>query len=132
MYAHGRMDGEINSTAFAEAMSFGLPVVTHTSSINQGYVEQVDGIGFVAKDVIEYARALEALIQDDELRRHLGACSRERFAERYALRSQFKVVELIYEKVLKGEASPAPQLWCWIRQSRARAVRFSRRLVGLR
>ncbi len=59
VYAHGRKDGEVNSTAIAEAMFFGLPIISHISSINNGHIECIGEAGMVVKNEIEYAGELK-------------------------------------------------------------------------
>lgn len=61
VYAHGRMDGEVCSSAIIEAMSNGLPIITHPSTVNNGHLIQVDDCGFVASSTSDYAYLMTRL-----------------------------------------------------------------------
>jgi glycosyltransferase involved in cell wall biosynthesis len=102
VYAHGRKDGEVNSTAMAEAMYFGLPIVSHLSDVNNGHVECIADAGIVVDSVDVYAAELEKLQNDFvyyEMRRRN---SLKRFAENYELRGQIMRIESIYESVAEN------------------------------
>ncbi len=64
VFAHGRYDGEINSQAIAEAMSVGLPVVSHVSQLNNGHIECISDAGVVVSGIKEYANELTKLMSD--------------------------------------------------------------------
>lgn len=102
VYAHGRKDGEINSTAMAEAMYFGLPIVSHTSDIHNGHIECISNAGTVVHTQEEYAQELEKLMHDTEYRRARAQNSRSRFLENYELKGQIRHIESIYEDVVRN------------------------------
>lgn len=105
VYAHGRKDGEINSTAMAEAMFFGLPIVSHISKINNGHVECIGSAGKVVNSVSDYIKELQALQNDQEYYKKKSAAAKQRFSEKYELKSQIANIENIYEQIL---ANPFP------------------------
>lgn len=97
VYAHGRMDGELNSAAIAEALSFGLPVITHPSESYNGHLEIIRGNGYVANDYKQYARYMKELQENDEIRERFGRHSLEIFRERYSFEEQMdKIRKIIY------------------------------------
>lgn len=102
VYAHGRKDGEVNSTAMAEAMYFGLPIISHVSDVNNGHIECIGDAGYVAKDVEEYAKELEKIIEDKNYLNTLSRNSFKRFEELYELNRQMKHIESIYMDVIKN------------------------------
>lgn len=102
VYAHGRKDGEINSTAMAEAMYFGLPIVSHRSSVHNGHVECIGDGGVVVLTEEEYAAELRKLIVDEPYRTDRSAKSRARFAKSYDLGQQIAHIESIYEDVARN------------------------------
>ena len=67
VYAHGRMDGEVCSSAIIEAMAHGLPIVTHPSSFNNGHLTQIEGCGFAASSSHEYANLMMQLQNNQNL-----------------------------------------------------------------
>ena len=69
VYTHGRLDGEVCSSAIIEAMAHSLPVVTHLSSFNNGHLSQIDGCGFLGRSVQEYAEIMKALEFDANIRK---------------------------------------------------------------
>ncbi len=105
VYAHGRKDGEVNSQAMAEGMYFGLPIVSHISSVNNGHVECIGNGGKVLTTVDEYAMELQRLYEDRAYYEEKSANARKRFADNYELRNQIKRFETIYESVV---ANPFP------------------------
>ena len=105
VYAHGRFDGELNSAAIAEALSFGLPVVTHPSDYFNGHLEVVTDNGFVAKDYKEYAGYMRKLQNDVELRKKCSDASYRIFHEKYEFNVQMSRIMEIYDGVL---ANPYP------------------------
>lgn len=102
VYAHGRKDGEVNSTAMAEAMYFGLPIVSHTSSVNNGHVECIGDAGRVVDTVREYAAEMRRLREEGKYYESRKKASLARFAERYELGGQMKIVEDTYRDVLRN------------------------------
>ena len=105
VYAHGRKDGEINSTAMAEAMYFGLPIVSHYSEINNGHVECIADAGLVVHTVNEYADELVKLMTDKDYYQYRKERSKERFQKEYDLKTQMAIIEGIYRDVV---AHPFP------------------------
>lgn len=102
VYAHGRKDGEVNSTAMAEAMYFGLPIISHVSDLNNGHIECIGNAGYVAKNVSDYTSELLKVISDVDYRNTLSQNAHQRFAEMYELKSQIQRIESIYEDVFKN------------------------------
>lgn len=104
VYAHGRKDGEVNSTAMAEAMYFGLPIVSHMTSINNGHVECVGDAGVVVgeNDVETYADELTKLMKDEKYYKMRSEAALKRFEDNYELEGQMKRIEAIYEDVIKN------------------------------
>jgi len=70
VFAHYRSDGEICSTAIAQAMMYGKPVITHIAGKN-GQIEWLGTGGFYAKDSNEYYKAMVALA-DQDVRRDMS------------------------------------------------------------
>jgi glycosyltransferase involved in cell wall biosynthesis len=84
VYAHGRADGEQCSTAIIEAMSHGLPIVSHFATSN-GHVEQISNAGKVVNTVEEYSNILLALKDD---KRYYDECSKNckiRYENEYSI-----------------------------------------------
>lgn len=102
IYAHGRKDGEVNSTAMAEALYFGLPIISHTSDLNNGHIECIGNAGFVAKDVDEYTNILKRCLDDISYRAELSKNAKNRFNEMYELKSQIQRIEHVYLDVVKN------------------------------
>lgn len=101
IYAHGRKDGELNSMALAEAMCFSLPVITHPSGQYNGHLEVMNGNGYVADSVSEYARRMYELEHHAGLRKQCGERSRKIFESRYDLKRQMQRIIRIYKEILK-------------------------------
>lgn len=131
VYAHGRKDGEVNSTAMAEAMYFGLPIISHTSYLNNGHIECIGDAGFVAKNQNEYDAELSKIFMDTEYRLSLSKNSKRRFLEMYEIHGQIKRVEDIYKDV---HINPFPhRIRRWISTLKIRRifVYFPIKIIGI-
>ena len=102
VFAHGRKDGEVNSQAMAEAMYFGLPIISHFSEINNGHVECIADAGRAVNSVENYAREMRRLMDDRVYYIQKSAAAKKRFAEKYELYGQIKHVVDIYNEVIKN------------------------------
>lgn len=100
VYAHGRFDGELNSTALAEAMYFGLPIITHPSNVYNGQLEVIDGNGFIAHNCDEYAQKMKLLQQDKKAYLSCAKKSREMFSRKYDSDVQIQNLMNIFDDVL--------------------------------
>lgn len=83
VYAHGRFDGEVSSSAIIEAMARSLPIITHPSIYNNGHLEQLSNVGAIVSSVEEYARAMSLLEQDPEIRKNLSIRSKNKYENVY-------------------------------------------------
>lgn len=102
VYAHGRKDGEVNSTAMAEALYFGCPVISNFSEINNGHVECIGSAGSVFSNVDDYAQELQKIQNDRHYYTYLSQEAKKRFTEKYELNGQMDNIINIYKEVLKN------------------------------
>lgn len=100
VYAHGRFDGELNSTALAEAMFFGLPIITHPSDVFNGQLEVIKGNGYVAKNWNEYAEKMKVLLYDKKTYQNFSKGSKRMFMEKYNPEIQMNNIISIFDDVL--------------------------------
>ena len=85
VYTHGRMDGEVSSTAILEAMANGLPVVTHRSIYNNGHLVQLDGCKCVVGDDPEqYAAGMKHFEKNKAEREESGKLTREKYENEFS------------------------------------------------
>jgi glycosyltransferase involved in cell wall biosynthesis len=111
VFAHGRADGEVNSQAMAEAMSFGKPIVSHLSRYDNGHVECIGNAGLVVgvDDVAAYASEMHRLMQDKKYLQEKQRAAFANFKENYELDGQMQRFIAIYESVLTNPF-PSP-MW---------------------
>ena len=102
VYSHGRKDGEVNSTAMAEAMFFGLPIVSHLSPIHNGHVECIGEAGKVAKNEEEYVQEMIELQRDKDYYKYRSSQAKQRFSDKYELKKQIENVVEIYNDVYRN------------------------------
>lgn len=102
VYAHGRFDGELNSTALAEAMYFGLPIITHPSNVYNGQLEVIDKNGYVAKDCDEYTEKMKVLQQNKDIYQSCVNGSKKMFLKRYNPNVQINNMMAIFDDVLNN------------------------------
>lgn len=77
VFAHYRSDGEICSTALAQAMMCGIPAITHVAGRN-GQIEWLGDGGFYARDPSDYFKAM--MVMSDENHRLDIAKKAKKFA----------------------------------------------------
>ena len=102
IYTHGRKDGEINSTAIANAMRNGLPIVSHFSEYNNGHIEQIGEAGKVCKRTEEYTEEIKKLIQNKEYYQYRSKSSFNNFNKNYEISNQINKIENIYLDVIEN------------------------------
>jgi glycosyltransferase involved in cell wall biosynthesis len=138
VYAHGRKDGEVNSTAMGEALGYGLPIISHTSPVNNGQAEAIAHAGVVVSTVGEYVDELRRLGSDTVYYAYRSRAARQRFLEHYELSGQINHIAEIYRDVIKNPF-PRPvlrrlrslQLWYYGIYSWIRMFNYLRRRLGL-
>ena len=89
VFAHGRSDGEQCSCAIIEAMSHGLPVISHTAP-SMGQLEQIGDAGKVANNYQEYSEVMVDMIDDKNYYSKCAQNSKKRYNEIYKLESIIK------------------------------------------
>ncbi len=99
VYAHGRKDGEINSTAIAEALRHGKPIISHRSKVNNGHVECIGNAGKVVDSVLEYTREMKRYVENPEIFPDSAMTSLEQFKNRYELSEQIRKISNLYKQV---------------------------------
>ena len=99
VFAHGRSDGEQCSCAIIEAMSHGLPVISHTAP-SMGQLEQIGDAGKVANSYQEYSEVMVNMIDDKNYYSKCAQNSKKRYNEIYKLESIIKKYADIYEGVV--------------------------------
>jgi glycosyltransferase involved in cell wall biosynthesis len=83
VYSHGRLDGEVCSSAIIEAMAHSLPIISHPSSFNNGHAFQIDGCGFMAHSTQEYSSFMKALEVDQALREKSSKLTKEKYQSKF-------------------------------------------------
>jgi hypothetical protein len=74
VYTHGRSDGETFASTIAEAMSYGIPVISHKSQYgSNAHVETIEKGGYFTYSTSEYISALMTLIERKDLRDQIGS-----------------------------------------------------------
>ena len=99
VYAHGRSDGEQCSCAIIEAMSHGLPVISHTAP-SMGQLEQIGDAGKVTNDYQEYSEVMVDMIDDKNYYNECAQNSKNRYNEIYKLETIIKKYADIYRGVI--------------------------------
>ena len=99
VFAHGRSDGEQCSCAIIEAMSHGLPVISHTAP-SMGQLEQIGDAGKVTNSYQEYSEVMVDMIDDKNYYSKCAQNSKKRYNEIYKLESIIKKYADIYEGVV--------------------------------
>lgn len=98
---HYRIEGETFGLNIAEAMSRGIPVVTHRSALDNAQVELLtrfrpSGLISAGPSVSDYTEAVMRLVSDKDLRRTLGSNGQVTAAENFATGKLTRRLESIY------------------------------------
>lgn len=103
VYSHGRSDGETFGTVFAEAMSHGLPVITHYSSTGaNAQSETIGPSGFCVDTINDYKKTLDKFFVDKPFRKSLSSKATEFSAAHYSLGAVVKKFEELLISSLYG------------------------------
>ena len=98
VYAHGRSDGEQCSCAIIEAMSHGLPVISHTAP-SMGQLEQIADAGEVVDGYEEYAEVMKKMMYNKNYYVNCKINSNKRYENVYKLDTVIKKYIEIYKEV---------------------------------
>jgi glycosyltransferase involved in cell wall biosynthesis len=97
VFLHYRSDGECHSTAIAQALIYGVPVISHYGGYN-GQSETIKDGGYVANNINDYTEYLLKLLNDKEFYNKISNNAKERAMEF----EQFKIVKQWEEVYLKN------------------------------
>jgi len=100
IYLHYRIDGEIQSTAIAQAMMYGIPIISHISKFNNGQIETISDGGFVASDEEQYYQFLCYLVSNKEMRQEIGRKARSHALENFEQEKVVRKIEDCYIRCL--------------------------------
>ena len=103
VFAHGRHDGEVCSAAIIEALYHGKPIVSHPA-LNMGHVEQIEGCGFVARTITEYAGIMKNLVKNLSLYDILSQSAIEKYNTLYSLESSINKYTNLYRSIKNDKA----------------------------
>lgn len=97
VFTHARADGEVCSAAIIEALSHGLPIISHPA-LNMGHVEQVNECGFIANTIERYRAAMELFKEDNVLRSGFSENAIAKYKDRYEYTLVMnKILEVFYK-----------------------------------
>ena len=98
VYAHGRSDGEQCSCAIIEAMSHGLPIISHTAP-SMGQLEQIADAGKVVNNYEQYSNVMIDMLYDKKYYDKCASNSIKRYNEVYKLETVINKYIEIYKEV---------------------------------
>lgn len=78
VFAHGRSDGEVCSSAIIEAMAHHLPIISHPG-YNNGHINQLLNCGLIATSIEQYAQAMYICENDEKIRNHMINATKEKY-----------------------------------------------------
>jgi L-malate glycosyltransferase len=91
--------------AVLEASACGLPVVvSNAGGLPEVVKDRTTGFIVPVGDVLEAAHALDKLVKNPDLRRKMGNAGRDFVVANYEWRNTAKVMEKIYEQIIKGRS----------------------------
>ena len=99
VYAHGRKDGEQCSTAIIEAMSHGLPLISHTAP-SMGQLEQIGDAGKVVDNSEQYSKVMLDLSNNNKYYKNCSKESIRRYNKIYSLDSIILSYINLFEEIV--------------------------------
>lgn len=78
VFAHGRSDGEVCSSAIIEAMAHHLPIISHPG-YNNGHISQLSNCGLIATSIEQYAQAMFVYEHDEKIRNQVISATKEKY-----------------------------------------------------
>lgn len=100
VYAHARIDGEVCSVAMIEAMYHGKPIVTHPGTVSMGHSEQIEGCGYMAYTVEDYANQLNKMEKNIEYYQEMSEKTKNKYMEKYEYKKVKTQIIDLYRSVL--------------------------------
>jgi glycosyltransferase involved in cell wall biosynthesis len=106
IFLHYRREGETFGLNIAEAMSRGIPIVSHRSEFDNAQIELItkDRLSGIVCDklaVDAYVAAVEKLIVDSSLRLELGQNARQTAEKHFCAGKLTRTLESVYMRVLR-------------------------------
>lgn len=100
VYAHSRVDGEVCSVAMIEAMYHGKPIVTHPGTVSMGHAEQIEGCGYMAYSIDDYAKKIKSIQDSKDLYLEMSQNTQNKYFEKYSYNTVKKKILDLYREVL--------------------------------
>lgn len=100
VYAHSRVDGEVCSVAMIEAMYHGKPIVTHPGTVSMGHAEQIEGCGYMAYTVEDYANKLKSIEESKDLYLEMSQNTQNKYFEKYSYTKVKQQIIDLYSEVV--------------------------------
>lgn len=100
VFAHSRIDGEVCSVAMIEAMYHGKPIVTHPGTVSMGHLEQIEGCGYMAYTVEDYANQLKKMEKNIEYYQEMSEKTTNKYIEKYEYKKVKTQIIDLYRSVL--------------------------------
>jgi glycosyltransferase involved in cell wall biosynthesis len=82
-YTHSKPFGEVCSACIIEAMSHGLPLISHPSNIDQGHVEMLEQCGKIANNINEYITEMKLLKDNITYRSKMSFLVKQKYNNKY-------------------------------------------------
>lgn len=100
VYTHARLDGEVCSGCIIESMYHGKPVLSHPGTVSMGHLEQIEGCGYMAYSVEDYAKKMNQLESSNDLYSEMSEKTYKTYQEKYSYKSIEKKILDLYQEIL--------------------------------
>jgi len=99
VFAHARADGETYGASIAEALYYGLPIISHVAPA-MGHKETIANAGVVCASLQEYVNEMVKLLQDKNYYNMRSKNALEHYEKNLSTEAILKKVTDIYESVV--------------------------------
>ncbi len=98
VFLHSREDGETFGCCIAEAMTYGIPVVSHLGTKHNGHIDTLKNAGVIANDFTEYVDSAILFGRNEAYRKYVGDIGIKE-SKRFLIKNVVPEYELVYEEL---------------------------------
>jgi glycosyltransferase involved in cell wall biosynthesis len=81
-------------------MSHGKPIVTHPGTVSMGHLEQIEGCGYMAYSVEEYASKLKLIQENKNLYSEMSQNTLNKYFDKYSYNKVKQQIIDLYSEIL--------------------------------
>ena len=81
-------------------MYHGKPIVTHPGTVSMGHAEQIEGCGYMANSVEDYANKLKSMEESEDLYLEMSQNTHDKYSEKYSYTKVKQQIIDLYSEIV--------------------------------